>query len=89
LAILPDSPRAREIIKNPVGMPHLWNPQKIVDLDRDPRLVSVYDHNTGRHIRDELPTEFENYRANEPPRKVWIERGPEPEPEPGGGPNDF
>ena len=55
--------------------------------------MAVVDHRTGRHIRDEpgLPRPavidtFENYRAGEEPRKVWVTR-PEPQPESTSDPN--
>jgi len=88
VAVLPDDPRVQAIRSNRHG-PSAGVP-KIVDLDRDPRTVSVFDHATGRHIRDELPAAlepFQNYRAGEAPKQVWMDRGPEPEPDQS-GPNE-
>ena len=83
LALPPDHPRVQEMVRNKHG-PSAGVPRS-VDLDEDPNMVSVYEFGTGKHLRDELPganQPFQNYRANEPVKKVWVSR-PEPQPEPG------
>jgi len=85
VACLPDDPRVQAIIKNKHG-PSAGVP-KTIDLDKDPRTVSVYSHSSGKHLRDELPAgaePFENFRANEPVRKVFVTKPSEPKP----GPSD-
>ncbi|MGO9237264.1 MAG: hypothetical protein ACLP4V_25485 [Methylocella sp.] len=83
VAVLPDSERAKAIIGNKHG-PSAGVP-RTVNLARNPKTVSVYSHNSGRLLREETPgadQPFQNYRAGEPERKVWVSR-PEPQPEPG------
>jgi hypothetical protein len=66
----------RETAKK-VGWPHLADPTTIVDLDRDPNTVEIYSSG-GKKLRDEIPfdTKFQNYRENEPARKVWLDGDP-------------
>jgi hypothetical protein len=83
VALEADSQEAQAIIHNLQGLPHLLD-VKVIDLERDPHTVTVYSA-SGKKLRDVSPKPFENYRAGEEPKKVWIDRGPEPKP---GGPND-
>jgi hypothetical protein len=75
LAVLPDSERAQAIIRNKAGLPHLHDPAKMYDLDRDPGLVAVY--RDGRHVRDEpgRPV-FEAYDRGPPRPASWVNPHP-------------
>jgi hypothetical protein len=85
LAILPDSERAQAIIKNPHGLPHILDPAKMHDLDRDPRTVSVY--RGGKHVRDEPgPQVFEQFDRGPARSASWVNPHPEPTP---GAPDEF
>jgi len=85
LAVLPDSAHAQAIIKNPHGLPHLHDPAKMHDLDRDPNTVSVYQH--GRHVRDEPGPQFQPYDRGPARPASWVDPHPvEPMP---GSPDEF
>lgn len=71
LAYKLDDPRyltMRETAKK-VGWPHVLDPQRVIDLDRDPNTVSVYSSG-GRKVREEPVFEV---MASQPPRQAeWI-----------------
>jgi hypothetical protein len=76
LALEPDSMRVKEILSNKHGLPHLVDPMKTYDLDRDPNTVEVF--RGGKKIGEETP-QFQPYDRG-PPRQVFVTRPPEPEP---------
>jgi hypothetical protein len=87
LAVLPDSPRAQAIIRNPAGLPHLHDPTKMHDLDRDPNTVAVFNHQTGKFIRDEPGPQFQEYDRGPARPASWVDPHPvEPVP---GAPDEF
>jgi hypothetical protein len=86
-ALEPDDPRVRNIIRNPhgpsAGIPR-WR-----DLDHLDT-VNVYSAGSGKFLREEIPGEaptFENFRKNEAPKKVWVSRPADPQPDPSSDPN--
>jgi hypothetical protein len=66
LALEPDSMRVKEILSNKHGLPHLVDPMKTYDLDRDPNMVEVF--RGGKKVREEF-----EIMATRPPRQVEID----------------
>jgi hypothetical protein len=68
LALEPDSMRVKEILSNKHGLPHLADPMKTYDLDRDPNTVEVF--RGGKKVREEPMFEVV---ASRPPHQVEID----------------
>jgi hypothetical protein len=74
LAILLDSDRYKEMYETArkVGLPHLVDPMKVYDLDRDPGTTSVYSSG-GKKVREEQPEQTFTRIDRGPPRQVEID----------------
>jgi hypothetical protein len=75
LAITPNCARhkgMREEAKK-TGWPHLYDAQRVYDLDRDPNTVTVY--RDGRKVREEPQQQFTPLDRG-PPRQVLVEHRP-------------
>jgi hypothetical protein len=81
LAILPDSERYKEMqaTAKKVGWPHLLDPMKMHDLDRDPKTVSVY--RGGKKIGEEVPgPQFQEFDRGPARPASWMTPHIEPTP---------